>query len=350
MRVEQCREPGEEWDAFVEAHPGAHLGHAAGWAPILRDAYGLRPHYLACRSDSGAIEGVLPLFAFRGLLGRRELVSIPFHDVAGVLVHDARSAEVLNDAALDLARELRCAALELRQAAEPGATGGEDATAGTASRVNLVLPLAADEEAQWKAVRAKVRNQVRKAEREGLALATGSPEELLDGFYAPYCVNMRDLGSPVHARAFFAAAARSFGERLRFIVTTDGRRPVGGLVAIAFAGRVTVTWASTLRSERRRCPNNQIYWEALRWAIRRGANDFDFGRSPIGGGTYRFKQGWGAEERPLAWTRFDPRGNPLPITGAGENPVLVRLSSIWRGLPLGLTVQVGSRIRRFIAS
>ena len=58
-------------------------------------------------------------------------------------------------------------------------------------------------------------------------------------------------------------------ERLRFVITAHGDRPVGGLVAIDFAGAVTVPWASTLRSERQRCPNNQIYWEALRWSIGR---------------------------------------------------------------------------------
>ena len=47
--------------------------------------------------------------------------------------------------------------------------------------MNLVLALEADEDAQWKATRLKVRNQVRKADRECLYLATGSSAELLDG-------------------------------------------------------------------------------------------------------------------------------------------------------------------------
>jgi FemAB-related protein (PEP-CTERM system-associated) len=350
MRVERTSEPGPAWDAFVESHPDAHLGHAAGWAKVLGRAYRLEPHFLSCRSDRGEIQGVLPLFAFRSLLGRRELVSIPFHDVSGLLVQGDRAAAVLVDAALDLARELGCGALELRHSEDPTTLPALAAPPGSSPRVNLVLPLEADEETQWKAVRAKVRNQVRKAEREGLTLAAGTPTELLDGFYAPFTMNMRDLGSPVHSRAFFREMADTFGERLRFVVSADRRRPVGGLVAIHYASRVTVTWASTLRSERRRCPNNQIYWEALRWAVSQGASSFDFGRSPIGGGTYRFKRGWGAEERPLSWCRLDVAGNPLPVTGAGDNPLLAKLSALWPRLPLGLTVSVGSRVRRYLSS
>jgi FemAB-related protein (PEP-CTERM system-associated) len=350
MRVERTSDPGPAWDAFVESHPDAHLGHAAGWATVLRRAYGLEPHFLICRSGGGEIQGVLPLFAFRSLLGRRELVSVPYHDVAGLLVQDDRAAASLVDAALELARELGCGALELRHAEPPAMLPALEAPPASSPRVNLVLPLEAEEETQWKAVRAKVRNQVRKAEREGLTLAAGTPTELLDGFYAPFTVNMRDLGSPVHSRAFFVEMARTFGDRLRFVVTVDGRHPVGGLVAIRYDSRVTVTWASTLRSERRRCPNNQIYWEALRWAVSQGATSFDFGRSPVDGGTYRFKRGWGAEERPLSWCRLGPDGEPLPVTGAGDNPLLARLSALWPRLPLGLTVSVGSRVRRFLSS
>ena len=41
MQLEKVDEPGAEWDAFVEATPGGALGHAAAWASILREAYGL---------------------------------------------------------------------------------------------------------------------------------------------------------------------------------------------------------------------------------------------------------------------------------------------------------------------
>ena len=348
MRVEVV-EPGSEWDRFVEASPGAHLAHAGAWAHVLRDAYGLRPSYLAAIADDGGYEAVLPLAELRTLKGRRELVSIPFHDVAGVLSRSGAATEALVAEALRLARERRCAALELRQgSALPGFE--PPAAADAAARVNLVLALEPGEDAQWKALGAKVRNQVRKAEKEGLAVASWEPDALLDGFYACFAENMRDLGSPVHGRALFAEAARRFGERLRFVVAADGARPVGGLVAIHYAGRVTVTWASTLRAERARCPNNLIYWEAIRWAIARGASQLDFGRSPVGGGTYKFKRGWGAVEEPLAWTRLAPSGALLPSAPLSEDPVLARLSSLWQRLPVAWSRRLGPPIRRRLSN
>lgn len=79
-----------------------------------------------------------------------------------------------------------------------------------------------------------------------------------------------------------------------------------------------VPWASTLREHRSRGPNNLVYWEALQWAIHRGAQRFDFGRSPRAGGTHRFEVGWGAEERSPAWTRLGADGAAL--AGAGSAP------------------------------
>ena len=278
MRIAVIADPDHEWDAFVEAEPAGQLGHAAAWGRIVREAYGLTPVYLEARNEHGAIAGILPLVRFRDLSAGLELVSMPFLDSGGVLTRDPATGRALLDAALELVREQGARALELRQVA-----AGNAHPAGQ-TRVDLVLALESDEDDQWRALPAKVRNQTRKAENEGLSLAPRGDERLLAGFYGPFCRNMRDLGSPVHSERFFSAAAEAFGDRLRFIVTRLGEKPVGGLAAIDFAGAVTVPWASTLREERRRCPNNQIYWEALRWAIERGARKFDFGRSPIGGG------------------------------------------------------------------
>jgi FemAB-related protein (PEP-CTERM system-associated) len=346
MRVEREEAPGAEWDEFAEATPGACLGHAAAWAAVLREAYRLEPCYLVARRDSGALAGLLPLVRFRTLTGARELVSLPFLDAAGILAPDPDAFDSLRQEGLALARSEGARALELRQPHPTADSAGFPAV----DRVNLVLPLAADAETQWKALRAKVRNQTRKAEREGLEIAAGAPGELFDDFYAPFRANMRDLGSPVHAAAFFRAAARHFGDRLRFVVTRLGRRPVGGLVAIRYGRAVTVPWASTLRSERSRCPNNLIYWEALRWAIERGAAELDFGRSERGGGTHRFKLGWGALEQPLGWVRLGPGGEPLPMALAGSGTTLARLSSLWTRLPLPVASALGPRLRRYFSN
>ena len=341
MLVERVAEPGAEWDAFVESVPGATLGHAAAWAAVVREAYGLEPLYLAARDAAGALQGVLPLVRFRTLTGARELVSMPFLDAGGILASDDAAEAALREAALGEARAWGARALELRQWA-PLRAGPAAPASG---RVDLVLPLAGDEDALWASLPANVRNQTRKATREGLMPAPEDAADLALRFYTPFRVNMRDLGSPVHALAFYEAIARAFGSRVRFVVAQDGDRPVGGLVAIRYAGIVTVPWASTLRAERARCPNNLLYWEALRWAIRGAARAFDFGRSPPGSGTHRFKLGWGAAEWPLAWLRLDPAGAVLHEPAGAGGGALRRLASLWSRLPVPIASALGPRLR-----
>ena len=343
MKLERDPQDPAAWDAFAAAHPQATFAHAAAFEEVLRRAYGLRVHRLGVRDDAGRPAGILPLVPFRGLGGRRELVSMPFLDTGGIAA-GPDAAPLLLAGALELARELGARALELRHLLPVEGVG----VSSGVDRVDLELELEHDAEAQWRRVGAKVRNQTRKAQKSGLELAPDS-WDLPGAFYGPYAVNMRDLGSPPHALAFFRALADAFGTAVRFVVARDGGRSVGGLVAIHFGDTVTVPWASTLRSERARCPNNLIYWEALRWAISRGARRFDFGRSPPGSGSFRFKRGWGAEPRPLAWARLDPSGRVLPWRstrgGAGQ-----RLAALWSRLPVPVATALGSRLRRRIAS
>ena len=348
MRIEHVTRPGGEWDAFAESHPDVRLGHASAWASVLSDAYGLESHYLDARDDRGSLRGILPLVSFRSRPGgRRRLISLPYLDRAGILALDGEAADGLLEHALKLVASHHFDGLDLRGVST---AHNQPDRPDEMDRVNLVLRLEKYPEAQWKAFRANVRNQTRKAEREGLELMDDNGSGLLAAFYEPFRVNMRDLGSPVHAEAFFRFAAHHFGDRLRLIVTQNGDRPVGGLVAIRFGNRVTVPWASTLRSERKRCPNNQIYWEAIKWAIETGATEFDFGRSPRDAGTYRFKKGWGAIEEPLDWRRFDSDGSSLPQATAAPRPALERLSQLWTRLPVPIASWLGARIRRYFSN
>lgn len=348
MRVELVERPGEEWDRFAEAHPDGRLGHASAWAEVLSAAYGLEPRYLEARSREGDLVGLLPLVVFRSRPGGRpRLVSLPFLDSAGILARDAATEGALRDRALALVAEGGFSGLELRGFSLPSEAPDP---ALAMDRVNLVLPLKTSEESQWSALSAKVRNQCRKAEREGLVLRPGDAGGLRDAFLLPYRINMRDLGSPPHSTPFFEALVRGFGERTRFVVTEHAGQPVGGLVAIRFGRRVYVPWASTLRAERNRCPNNQIYWEAIRWAVSTGASELDFGRSPIDGGTYRFKKGWGANEEPLCWRTLTPDGRASVQRAGTGSPIVKRLSVLWTKLPVPVASLVGARLRRYFAN
>ncbi|HEU5320732.1 MAG TPA: GNAT family N-acetyltransferase, partial [Methylomirabilota bacterium] len=262
------------------------------------------------------------------------------YDPPGMRLDDCATQRNLDDTGREEARRIGAAMVELRCsrkldiAAEP-----------MEHKVNLTLPLPDDPHRLWRRLDGRVRNQVRKAERSGLSVEQGGAE-LLDAFYEVFAARMRELGSPVHGRRFFAAVLDAFGARARVVVVCKGATVVGGLIALAFKDVLTVPWASCLSQHLSLCPNMLLYWETMRAACREGLRSFDFGRSSRGSGTYRFKRQWGAEERPLYWytLRLGDPGRPRPRAGRAA----ALLSGSWRRLPLALTRRLGPRIRRYL--
>jgi FemAB-related protein (PEP-CTERM system-associated) len=343
MRAEECRfRRGDEllWDEYVSRRLGAGVYHRSGWARVIERSYGHRPVYLWAR-DGSAVHGVLPLVLFRGALGRRSLVSLPFLDEGGLCADSDAARRVLWDAAVALSKRERANVIELRQGDPSGLP-----LAPLGSKVSVMLELASDAGTMWKGLDAKVRNQVRKATTSGLT-AGWSGIDGLDDFYAVFRHNMRDLGSPVHARRFFAAILEEFAGDARLLLVRDGPRVVAGGVVMVFRDTVLVPWASSLREWRSRCPSNLLYWEVMRSACDKGLRWLDFGRSTPGGGTYRFKMQWGGRERRLHW-QVDPADQASGVDA--ESPRYRWLIRAWQRLPVGLATAIGPVLRRRLSN
>jgi FemAB-related protein (PEP-CTERM system-associated) len=212
----------------------------------------------------------------------------------------------------------------------------------------MVLDLMGGSEGLWKRLPAKVRNQVRKAEKSGLSTVVGGAE-LLKEFYSVFVVNMRDLGSPVHDVKFFTAIAEEFGPHFRVRLVRDGTKAIGGLVSLVFKDTVVVPWASALREYFPKCPNNLLYWQEIENRCAEGYKLFDFGRSSRGSGTYEFKRQWGAEPVQLHWYAIsDHAGHGHAIEGTG---LAARcFQRIWQQLPVRLTAVLGPRIRKYLTN
>jgi serine/alanine adding enzyme len=198
----------------------------------------------------------------------------------------------------------------------------------------------------WKQFDAKVRNQIRKAERSGPSVEVGGEEKLRE-FYQVFAVNMRDLGSPVHAQGFFKALLDAFSGSARIALVYKDTTPIGGLVALAFKDTMVVPWASSLRQYFSLCPNMLLYWETIRRACMEGFKKFDFGRSSRDSNTYRFKRQWGALEEQLYWYTIPVDARRAENHG-GSNHQKALFAQMWQRLPLSVTRWLGPRIRKYI--
>jgi len=323
---------GVAWDRFVAGAADSTLGHRWGWVEVVARTYG-HPVFTIAAVRGDRVAGVLPLVLLRSRLFGTSLVSMPYLDCGGLCTDGDRAAErALLTAATELS-ELHGAPLELRHL-----TPKDVPLPASLDKVTLTLDLTGGEDAVWKRIRNARRSEVRKARRHGLTVTFAGPEAV-DDFYRVWSVRMRDLGSPVHRRAFFTRFVATFDDDARVVLVQDGPAPVGAGIVLRHGNRVVLPFAASLRSHFPKAPNQILYWEAIRHAIATGASVFDMGRSTRGSGTYHAKWEWGAEPVQLYWHGAAPR------SGQSRLDRMAWATRLWSRLPLPLTVAVGSRVR-----
>jgi len=340
VRVDLLMEGEEDaWQRFVRSRPESVLGHRIEWRAVFARSLRHDMRYLVAREEE-RIVGALPLAIVDGLIGGKAMVSLPWLDAAGPLSEDLSVSRALVDRAVEMARSERCRYVELRALRR---LGGLDPV--RTNKVLLLLPLR-EPDAMWKGFGAKVRNQIRKAEREKLSCRVGGAE-LLGDFYRVFSTNMRDLGVPVWGFDFFETMIEHFGDDADVITVQLGQRPVGGGILLRHGGAAVVPSASSLRAYFAQCPNHLLYWTALQTAYEKGARLFVFGRSTPGSGTYRFKEQWGAAEMQCYW-HYALLGAGEPPEKSTESRKLRAAVWVWRHLPLTLANRIGPAIVRRI--
>ena len=299
-----------------------------------------RTLYLVARRHD-AVVGVLPLVLFQSPFVGRAVISLPFLNYGGLLVDDREAGDALVDAAVRAARDFGAAHVELRHQRRL-----LDPVPCRQHKIGLPRALPTTPELLWRDIDRKVRNQVRKAQKEGLTAVEGGVE-LVAEFYSVFARNMRDLGTPVYPKRLFTETLRAFGDDARVHMVRLGSRPLAGAIALRFRDTVLVPWASSLREFRPLCPNTLLYWSMLERATAEGLRTFDFGRSSRSGGTHQFKVQWGASEVPLYWEYPYLVGDNLPDHGP-SNPRFQRAIALWKRCPLWVTNAVGPHLVRRI--
>ena len=326
-----------DWERFVDSH-GDESGYRAwAWQHVFEDAFDHRAVYLIARRGD-TVAGVLPLVEIRSRLFGNTLTSLPFLNYGGVLADSSEAAAALAAAARQEGESRRCDHVELRHVAPQFPE-----LPSKHHKVSMRLPLGPN---MWESLDRKVRNQIRKAEKSGLAIERGG-EELVGDFYKVFARNMRDLGTPVYSRRLFEEVLRNFPDRSLLHVV----RLKGEAIAAGFTYRtpamVQLPWASSIREFNSLCPNVLLYWDAIQYAQASGATTFDMGRSTPNEGTYKFKAQWGAEPVPLTWEYHLLKHAEMPNVSPA-NPKFQMAIALWQKLPLAVTLRVGPMIVRAI--
>jgi FemAB-related protein (PEP-CTERM system-associated) len=329
-----------EWNAYVERNPAATVYHLSEWRELIRRTFGHEGYYFVARNAGQSIVGILPLVHMKSRLFGNFLVSMPYFNYGGAIADHPSIEQLLMNAASAQASRLQASHVEYRDDIP------RNGMPVRMEKVNMILTLPETETALLQGFDAKLRSQIRRAQRERPTIHYGGDEHL-DDFYNVFSHNMRDLGTPVYSRNLFRNILQCFPECSRIVVARLAGRPVAGAFLIGHHEMLEIPWASALRRVNHLSINTLLYWKVLQFAIENGYRYFDFGRSSRDSGTYRFKQQWGAEPNQLYWHYWLASGVSMPSINP-HNPKYALMIRAWQRLPLALSRLLGPPIVRNI--
>jgi len=330
----------DRWDAFVMACPQASFFHRAGWQRVVEQSFGHRTHFLFAEED-GVIQGVLPLVHIKHPLFGNSLSSSAFCVYGGPATSSEAAAQALDAAAVKLAAECNVDHLEYRQmlpGARPGFAEKADLYVTFRKRIDP------DVEKNMLAVPRKQRAMIRKGIKADLVSVIDADVKRLHRVYAE---SVRNLGTPVFSRKYFANLKQEFGDDCEILMVTHAGAPVAGVMNFYFRDEVLPYYGGGTAAARALAANDFMYWEVMRRACERGYRLFDFGRSKRGTGSFDFKKNWGFVPEPLYYQYLLRRGDKLPELNP-LNPKFRLLIAVWKRLPLPVANAIGPHIVSYL--
>ncbi len=327
----------KQWDEYVKSHPEGSIYHLTAWQSVISRQFGHNSCYLYSLDDNKKINAVLPVVQLKSRLFGNYMVSVPYFNYGGALADASQLATGLMVEAGNIAQKNNASHIEFRDMQTYEGNWGirED-------KVVMLLDLPSESEILWKDIGTKVRAQIKRPQREPVRVKHGGLD-LLDDYYQVFAQNMRDLGTPVYARSFFKSILETFPDNAHIICVYHNNKPAAAGFLLGYKNRMEIPWASALREFNRISVNMLLYWEVLKYSIEQGYTQFDFGRSTMNAGTYRFKKQWGAKPRQCYWHYWLADGEAVPKLNP-DNPKYKLVISIWQKLPVWLTKIIGPSI------
>jgi len=320
------------WDAFVTATPAGTFCHRAGWQRVISEAFGHKTHFVFAERN-GEITGVLPMTEIRSRLFGHSIVSNAFQVYGGPVATDDESRNALTRHAEGLLVQTKADHLEFRsiEAVCPGWL------VKSGLYVTFRREISADHDANLTSIPRKQRAVVRRGIVNQLTTRVGHDWRTLHRVYGE---SVRNLGTPVFSRKYFALLCAEFGGDAEILVVEDQGTPIAAVLSFYFRDEVLPYYGGGTPAARSRAGNDIMYWEVMRRAADRGCRIFDFGRSKVDTGAYSFKKNWGFTPTALNYEFKLRVGATIPDVNP-LNPKYRLMIEGWKRLPLPIANFLG---------
>ncbi len=143
---------------------------------------------------------------------------------------------------------------------------------------------------------AKLRNQIRKAEKSNLAVQEGNDEKIINLFYELYVMTNRRWGksNPRYGINFFNAfAGKPFFE---IKLALHAGQAAAAIVLLKLSGHYLYWFGALNKDYSEYCPNHLLISRTIKEAAGNGTGLFNFGASEKLSAVRKFKESFGAKE------------------------------------------------------
>jgi len=346
-----------QWDKYVNGHPESSAYHFSAWGQAVVEAYGFDMMYFMALNEQSKAIGVLPVVIMRSITLKKKGCSLPYCDLGYALTDTSDIEDSLKNYAAERLKQQSITRFEYRDTVSPHNLEVSQYTPG--QKIRMVLKLPENSDALMASFKSKLRSQIKKAEKNGLTYEVINAEDAgadnIDAFYHIISENMRLLGSPVHSKKWYEKILFHYHKKGFISLVMLDDTPVGAALVMYTQNTAVIPWASTRTEYNRLAPNMLLYWSVLKEACDKKIKYFDFGRSSYGEGTYKFKKQWGTEPVALKWSDAitEADENQDSSTTDKQHKYAAKLKttvvSIWRSLPLTVTIALGSQLRKYIS-
>jgi len=327
------------WDAFVQFHRHGHLLQLAAWG-ALKSAFGWQCRRLAVVGPHGLLAGA------QLLIRRQYGFAVAYVPRGPLLSGDAAVDDVLLAGLRRSLRGQRAVFLRI----EPNLLEGEPAGDELHSFLSLrqwqpVDPFQPRSTIQLDVTKATDglfasfskghRADIRRAERQGVAVRVGETPADLDAFFASMrSTTIRKSDYAIHSRDYYQRAWQLFGAQgsaLLLLAEADGES-VGACMIFVGARQGLYLYGGSNERGLKKGANHLLQWHALQWAHAQGCTSYDFWGIPDALGRAAIATDAAASEQLEAWGvyRFKQgfSGREVTYTGGWDfvyNPLLYRL-------------------------
>jgi FemAB-related protein (PEP-CTERM system-associated) len=328
----------ERWDQFVFSLPQATFFHRVGWKHVIEQAFGHNTHYLYAEQE-GKLLGVLPLVHLRSILFGNSLISLPFCAYGGILASTEDAQNSLQNGACALALELHVDYLEMRNLSPQ-----QPYWPTKDLYVTFRKQIDSDPEKNLLAIPRKQRAMIRKGIKAGLRAEV---DRTINRFYDAYSQSVRNLGTPVFSRKYFKLLQEAFGSDCEILTVTQNERTIASVMSFYFRNEVLPYYGGGTSESRAFKGNDFMYWELMRRCSDKKIQIFDYGRSKLDSGSFRFKKHWGFQPEKLYYQYYFVKSKVMPNISP-SNPKYRYFIETWKRLPLSLTRFIGPKLAAYL--